>query len=89
MLLWGTEAKPEPLHQKEWFPKNPEVKVKARKGREPNLTAKEWKDSNFPYYPIPEEITTHVNLVEWKKRLKHMKKSQNDRLLLIMTEMLI
>ena len=29
----------------------------------------EWSESNFPFYPMPESVITHVKVEEWKKQL--------------------
>ena len=64
MALWSSKELPKPPLTKEWSPKNPEVK--------------EIKD--FPFYPLPHGVTTHVNISCWSQQILEMKGNTGDKL---------
>ena len=69
MDLW--DLAPLPLiSEKQWVPKNPEVKLKV--SEDIPLSDDQWEQLNFPYHPIPPTITTHVNCSLWEARLAEM-----------------
>ena len=58
---------PPPLPgEKKWVPKNPKLQIPYLR-KEISLSEDQWARSNFPFFAIPDEITTHVNLEEWEK----------------------
>ena len=58
------------IEPRTWVPKNPELKIPVHK--DVHLTEMQWKQSNFPKFDIPLEITTNVDVDMWKAKILEM-----------------
>ena len=59
----------------DWVPKNPEVRMPCKE--ETVLDDTQWEQSNFPFFPLPERVVTHVNVSTWVSRIVTMKGNKN------------
>ena len=75
MSYFSKEESEIALQTKGWIPKNPEVKMSVVK--ETPLTDIQWQQSDFPSSPIPSEVTTHVNIEIWEKKLCGFKEDKS------------
>ena len=77
MNIWEDQDKHEPVEMKLWHPKNPEVNIPVTK--DTSMSKKQWNDSNFPYFELPDQVTTHVNTKLWHQTLKEFKKDSRTK----------
>ena len=55
---WGMEEAP-------WVKKNPEITLNV--DQEKDLDDKEWSELRFPFFPLPERVSTHVRCRKWEE----------------------
>ena len=67
MGSWGSLLPLPPVPGKVWVKKNPEVIIPVRS--EVDMTAQQWTDSNFPFYDLPEKVSTHVDTRVWEDKV--------------------
>ena len=60
--------------KKEWRPKNQEVSWPCMPV-ERTLSEEEWKKSGFPSFPLPAQVSSKVDTVEWRKKTDALKGS--------------
>ena len=74
-----------------WSPKNAEVLFPPVE-EEIVLSADDWEQSNFPYFPIPAGVVTHVNTSAWEDLIEgtavsHGMPAEVDLLKLVMKDL--
>ena len=70
MGKWGSLLPLPPVPDKVWAKKNPEVSIPVKE--EVDMTPQQWSDSNFPFYDIPDEVTTHVDTKVWEDKVREL-----------------
>ena len=74
---WETIEEVEPIVQKDWKPKNPEVAMPV--AADVSLSKRQWKEANFPSFSMPDEVTTHVNTKLWGLKVKEVQANPKDK----------
>ena len=59
---------PPPPEDKPWRPKNPDIRW-PHMHYETNLSEQEWRESGFPFSPLPAGIEGVVNLEAWEAKI--------------------
>ena len=74
--IWemGSEARknlgkcqPSVGHKKAWSPKNPEIKISVES--EAMMSEAQWQQSRFPFFAIPDKVSTHVKTDVWSNKV--------------------
>ena len=76
MDSWDNFIPPEAVPEQIWVPKNREINFMV--GKEKDMTAEFWAQSNFPYRSIPREVSTHVNVKEWINQMNMLSQDPNQ-----------
>ena len=77
MNVWGESGGHVKVPGKVWLPKNPEVRMPC--DVETVLSDEQWRVSKFPFFPLPEEVSTHVNVPLWTETIKIMQEDFSAR----------
>ena len=59
---------PPPPPPNKWEPKNPEVSWPDMSEERP-LTPSQWASTNFPFFPLPSDVTGVVNVQKWDEKI--------------------
>ena len=62
------------IEETTWTKKNPEISIDIQK--EQSLSSEEWSLLNFPYCPLPKEVTTHVDCMKWREAMDNYAKGR-------------
>ena len=65
IIAYSTHPSPPEAPPPSWEPKNKEVRLPAVAG-EVVLTEEQWTQSNFPTFPVPRTVSTHVRVEAWR-----------------------
>ena len=63
---WGTQEK-YTLKSDPWAKKNPEISLEIMEERD--LPLEQWTSLGFPLYPLPNQVSTHVDCRVWKEAM--------------------
>ena len=63
---WGTQEK-YTLKSDPWARKNPEISLEIMEERD--LPLEQWTSLGFPSYPLPNQVSTHVDCRVWKEAM--------------------
>ena len=77
MQLWGKSFEPIEIAVKYWEPKNPEIQMPVAADKP--LDDRQWKISGFPFFPVPEEVTTNVRVNIWEEKVREYNEKEECR----------
>ena len=72
MNSWGVKVEQIPFPTKHWQPKNPEVKMPV--AADVPLDDKQWRKARFPFFPLPDAVTTNVKINIWEDKMRELLK---------------